>query len=863
MLGMYKNMHSEAARVFKARIGAMLPGNESLQRAIYRDIFDKMFTMNMLEAYLPLQRIGDFWLSYTATDPTSKELEVFSETFETPEQRARTVKELTELQTADPTTGIASIATFSNYKDFQERGAPTAFVAKTVLKIDQSVKERAEKAGADAKQEALAAGIIEADADVLAENAQSAYTTEATADATKLKEDLVNIALEMMPERSFLQSYKARKGTSGFEGGRTPLNKKLERHDAINLMMRKSTMMSRQLADLEFGAKASDLIRRLNEVAHKKSPNYSDKDNANMRISLNVLKKGLGNINVKRSKLVQSLNTFTYMMTLGFNVSSAVMNVMGIPTIIAPYLAGKYGANSTARALSRATKVIANSGRTRMVSRVDEFGNIEQYERGVSKADASLENYNFDAYDYTAGYNSGSNKTARYGPLTSVMRDRGLFADSLHYDNLDVQGMKTGGLAQSFVMKGAYLMHQTEKLVRESTAIATYDLELNKISKGNDAHVFTKEQLEAAALNAAYETEVTNGTIAAAAAPNFAQNGIMPMMYMFKRYPLAIYNLLGTLANESFPGHKKLLAEFGSIESEGYIEGMQGRKVARLQLAAIVGNVGMWAGVAGLPLYGALTGVLDYVFKDEDELDSDTLFRIAIGEGASRGLANYLFGVEASSRIGLANMFYRDPFRSEDNPPVWNFIEGAGGPVVGLTNAILTRVPDLFEKGQTGRALEALAPASMRNVMKSFRFSSAGGAESMRGDMIAEIGMGQVLGQLLGFSPAGYIRQTQLSSALKSMDIAIAEQRTQALKRLNLANREGNIIAAKRAMETIDEFNKKNPDNPIKRSTIKSSAANFKKTTLRTYNGVQYNPATEKRMVQWIAYFEGRGDAPT
>jgi hypothetical protein len=290
---------------------------------------------------------------------------------------------------------------------------------------------------------------------------------------------------------------------------------------------------------------------------------------------------------------------------------------------------------------------------------------------------------------------------------------------------------------------------------------------------------------------------------------------------------------------------------------------MQARRVARLQLASVVGHIGLWSGVAGLPLYGALTSMLDSVFKDDDELDSDTLFRIAIGEGASRGLANYLFGVEASSRIGLANMFYRDPFRSADNPPLWNFLEGAGGPAISLTNSIATRTREYLSTGQTGRAIESASPAALRNVLKTIRYASAGGAESSRGDLIAEIGSGQLLGQVLGFSPAAFIRQTQLSGAIKTMDMAIASQRTAALRRLNIARRMGNAAGMADAREIIDDFNERNPDYPIDRATEERSANAFRDTTARMYHAIQYNTRTEARMRDWWAYIEDNGPKPT
>jgi len=120
-----------------------------------------------------------------------------------------------------------------------------------------------------------------------------------------------------------------------------------------------------------------------------------------------------------------------------------------------------------------------------------------------------------------------------------------------------------------------------------------------------------------------------------------------------------------------------------------------------------------------------------------------------------------------------------------------------------------------------------------------------------------------VLGQMLGFSPASYIRQTQLNGALKTMDMAISTQRTAALRRLNVAQRTGNAAGVSDAREIIADFNERNPDYLIDPDTEARSSKAFTSTTARMQHGIQYNTRTEARMAQWLAYFEGNGPKPS
>ena len=845
-LGYFQYLHREAGRVFKARLDAMLPGQRRMQTIIYDRLFEKLFNEHSLVAYQPLQREGRYWVAHSGRDPFSGNIEQYKRSFKTAREREQYIAELNALPES---ARISGVERYTKLQDFFEPNRPSpAFVAE----VGRILERNATQAEANARADALAAGKTPAEADAIAAEAKA--TAERIAGGAQ--QSIVELALTMMPERSYLQGYKERSGVLGFEGGTGPVDNELSKADTINLMLRKGSSLSRQLADMEYGARAQALRNDMKEyreaqIARGISPERLEK----LDDYYNTISNAMRNIYVDRHPTVRAMNTLAYMMTLGFNPSSAIMTFMAVPTIIGPYLAGRYGGIRTARAFNHAMKVLGGSGRTREVDTIiDEYGNVRKRRVPMGVAGVSLQNYSLGAFNASESYISDSNKLNRYGPLQQLAEERGLFADSIQYDMLDAENLSGHGIHQRFVHAGAWMMHTSERMVRESTMIAAYDLALQDMAGGKAKRAdgttakntrLTEADLKKAAEIAVSDTELTNGTIAAAGSPNYSQRGIMPLLYMFKRYPLAMYNLLGTLLGQSFPSEKKLAELYGRGSPE-YKAGLEGRAAARWQLGMIVGNVGLWAGAAGLPLYGALSTLIDGVFRDEDEPDTDTLLRMSMGELGFKGLGNYLLGAEMSSRIGLSNMFYRAPIGREDQSWMWNLIEGAAGPAVGIAANSWPRAIDLWNQGEYWRATETALPAQVRNFLRTARYAQSGAIESTRGDVITELNNGQLLGQLLGLAPADYIQQIEINSVLKGIDENIRAQRTSLLRRLNVARREGNAVEFRQAMQDILEFTQEHPQFAITGDTIRRSARTFEDTTQRVRRGVIYNSENER-----------------
>jgi cytoplasmic iron level regulating protein YaaA (DUF328/UPF0246 family) len=78
-----------------------------------------------------------------------------------------------------------------------------------------------------------------------------------------------------------------------------------------------------------------------------------------------------------RSKASRGLGAGTYMLTLGFNASTALVTLSQIPLFVYPVLAGSYSDMRAVGALGAANRILAAAGRERTVNRVGPDGKVE------------------------------------------------------------------------------------------------------------------------------------------------------------------------------------------------------------------------------------------------------------------------------------------------------------------------------------------------------------------------------------------------------------------------------------------------------------------------------------------------------
>jgi len=779
----YAALHKDVERVLFNRIDDALKDDPAAAKSTKQEIYKRLFASGKIEPYFPLTRTGKYWLSYNADG------EFYVEAYETKQMREDAIKELQGTQGVDGN----SIQKFANISQINYRNVPATSFVNNILQTLEASKKGA--------------------------------SPEAKAQVEQTISEVMNLFLNTLPETSFAQSFRRRKGTLGFN------------QDAIRALRGKTYNMSRQLANIEYGAKLE--AARADMQAHVKANGSQEADAAYMGELNKRIDFAISPNIPEWSKAVTSAG---FAMTLGFNVSSAIVNLAQIPVVVMPYLGGRYGYSSTTAAIGRATKVFMGSGLSReaemLVPVKDDKGNEVEKSMTV-RAAPSIDNYDFS-----------DPKNANIKHLETLVRiagSRGQLNRSMSYDILDVdQGESIVSRINKY---SGFAFHHGERMNRQVAMVAAYELELNrlkdsnaKLDDGRTAGALNDAQKEEYAANQAiYLTELTNGGTAAAAAPRIAQGAIGRILFMYKRYGVSMYYMLFKTARDAAKN-----------------EDPEVRKAAMKQLGGIYASAALMAGVSGVPLYG-IAAMIFNLFRDKDEDDFDTAARKSMPEWAFSGMINATTGLDVASRIGMGDLLFRDSIVKNQTGVIGPLMEQLGGPVFSIASRV-ERGVQLINEGHTRRGIEQMLPSSISAMSKAERFGREG-ALTMRGDpIVQEFGAGQVFGQVFGFTPASYTRQLEINSAEKGIDRAANEQKTKMLRLYYVALRSGDADGAAKVAAKMQEFNQKHPTNAITGETIQHSLAQHMKTSQEMVHGVLYSKKMRPEIMRELARFEGESD---
>jgi hypothetical protein len=764
----YKSLFEDIKRVLQKRIKEEVGGNQG--KAIYDEINKRLMKDGVIDPYFPLFRRGNYWLSYNAVNPRTGQMDFFVEAFDSASGRRDAIAALK----ADPNSGVqvSSINEYSNGNQTNYSNAPPTSFVNDVLKT---------------------------------------LKANGVTDPT-IQDQIVRLYLDAIPERSLLQGFRNRKGTSG------------ARKDAVLALKSKGNGIVRQLAQIEYGreiqAFKDEIEAEFKAVNQNPTKNVEKDTYALFKNDLDKRANFAASPNIANwSKYGSSLG---FNFTLGFNVSSAAINLTALPMIVLPYVGGKYGYADATAAMGNAIKTFMSSGGKRTVETYgpDGMGKVKK----ESGALWSLDNYNFDARDTPPEI-----KMRR--KLAEVAAEQGMLNRSITQEVLDMEGMDSGigGKLQKINFYSGFMFHHMERMQRQVTLDTAYQLELskqlgiplNQLGKAYKDGKISDAAMEAAAREAVYVTELTNGGVAAAGAPRIAQNNIGRIAFMFKRYGVSMYYLLWQLTNKSVKGSPEDM------------------KMARKQLAGIFGATGLLAGVGGVPLYGTFAMIAN-MFLDDEEEDFQTMTRQYLGEATYGGLGNYLFGVDISSRIGLSDLIFRNNRIAKDQSIFFTAIEELGGPVVGIGMSAERGLNQIAE-GDVTRGLETMMPSSIRNVMKGIRFATEG-PKTLRGDSIVEdIGVGHSIGQMLGFAPAEYSRQLMENAAIKKIDRAVSTERTRLLRRLYISARNGDSDGVQDMITRLQRFNRRHPTAAITGESVQRSMRSHMRTSAQMHHGITLN----------------------
>ena len=777
MRNYFQDTYNEIMEALDIRLKATIPNIEQRKSAMARiqEVMQKQ--SGVITPYFPLMRKGAYRLTYQAADPDTGRPERFVEYY--PTERKATQA----LQVAQG-AGASDLSITSASKRFEYENNPSpGFVGDLFDTLNAN----------NVPPEAMS--------------------------------QVIDLVLDAMPERSFLQGFRRRGNVRGFIGDTTPTGIGGTEFDAYTMMKEKGRDLNRQLVQMKASAELVGFKNKLTNGKYDQDPRT-----AMMAGKLSQIATFAQSPDINRAS--QIVNSLGFGYTMGLNFSSAAITFFDVAMSAMPVLAGKHGVGATSRTFGTASKLFMGAPKTRTVMVTGPDGQPVQQEVNMGAFGKSIANYELGQLPPILQQNGGD-------ILIQMGTDQGQFNQSMTQENLE---MGRGAPLETFNKFSSFMFHHSERFNRETTLVSAYLLEVQKLrrQKGD----LTEADYRSAAQEAIDATEFTLGATASAGRPIVAQNGVGNVLFLFKRFAISKYYMMAKLAKESAgtTNIDKIMTDMNVSREEAQAIAND-RKVARAAGRNFLISTGIFAGLGGMPLMGAI-GVLYNMFTDDDEDDFEAATRKFVGEGIYGGLANEMLGIDLANRISMNSLLYRAPIIDKDQSNLWTLIEQLGGPVIGVGLSIERGIGDVYE-GEWYRGVESMVPAAVRNGMKSFRFATEG-ATTRRGDAITEdINPYNVAMQLAGFAPQSYIQRLEINKNERRKQTSLDSKRTKLLRRRNMAMREGDFEEVQRVDELIAEFNASIPeafvrDELITAETKERSFKSFLQTSKNMRGGVSF-----------------------
>lgn len=794
---------------------------EQSRTAIRETFYTQLITRGKLKPYTPLRREpGDYWLSLNAIDPVTGRIERYSDSFQGEQARDRA----REAIVADAKQNILN--------------APEGSPARIAL--ESRTQGMSQMSEADALDDMLAVeSTQELDATSFMRRAPNAsFVNELMAKleasgelSAETKNEIADVILKTLPETSYLQSFRMRKGGDlikarmGYNG------------DSAKAISDSSRSLARQIVNIRYKAKMQQALAKVQKEMNESVGNKKIQRELLSSLATTVKDGPMP----ERSKTSRFLTGVGFNMTLGMNVSGGLVNLTQIPLVTLPYLGAKYGYGTTMGGIKGAMSLMKNSGGTRTIMGYGTDANNQPIETEVGSGYSIS---NIDPRNLTRTQRRILNKQGVTPEELQIFIDTGVdlgqFKRSLDHEILDVDRM--GGFWAKFNKFTGFIQHHTERINREAALYAAFRGGLSKLSPQQRAN---PDLILKAAQDAVYDTETTNGGIAAAAAPELGRRNLGAVIFMYKRYGVSMIAMLTELVMKI---HRGSPAD---------------RRLALFQLSGIFGTSGLLAGVYGMPGFGLATTAIDTVMAamgmdpgGEDD-DAKTMVRAYIGDGPYRGAVNYFTGVNISSRVGLSELIYRDSMMDRDWPLLFRMAEQLGGPVIGIalnTERGLNQILEGAADGDTEklrRGIETISPAAIKNMQKAARFAREGGAYTMDGKpIVQDIADGHLVAQFFGFSPAAYSAQMATNSQTMRQQKAILRKRRQIYNMYARAYFDGDVEGLQRTAQKIIEYNQRYPQYPILQDNLDKSIRGRIRQRAGAYNGLTLNPRLRNMLAE-------------
>jgi hypothetical protein len=598
----------------------------------------------------------------------------------------------------------------------------------------------------------------------------------------ELKQTLYKLFLDTIPASSVRQQFRKREGYKG------------AKKDLLRVYATVGSRMANQLTNLEFAPQFDEVNKLVEEDVAKDGSKAMQQVKNELDLRMNFFRDPTDSKWINRAVFV------SYADFIMGNISSAAANTTNLPMVVYPMLGGEYGYKKASDVMQDTMAMFFQGG-------WDTNGR-PNVKKGFPYSDRTM----FDP--------SKIPPNSPFGRLFEEAIKQGALKHSASYDIMDARDrearlsdyMGKWNYSKQFL---GWIFQNTERFNREVTLASAFRLEMEKLrSQGRTGRAAEKAAIDKA-IRLASES---NGETLTELGPRVFQSGPLKVFLTFKRFARAMYALQLRLFRDVLVGTKTDTTGMSPQDkAEAEAADREFRKVAFKQWLGTIGGAFTFAGVQGLPFYGAATAlsagasaIMGGMFDDpDDEIEDDEEnFKQSMAAWAFRGPVNQIFGIDMASRTGFNGMFWRDdPERVEKIGLELFALEQLMGPTYASLRTRADAIRDFYD-GYMDRGLEKLMPVAARNIAKGIRYYTDGVLTKDGKKIVDDITGYENLMQIFGFTPTKISEASARSGARKQIVDRVIERRQALFQNAYAEWSTGDIEGYRQALEDISKWNK-------------------------------------------------------
>ena len=592
-------------------------------------------------------------------------------------------------------------------------------------------------------------------------------STQGKVDANAIKDQIYQVYLMTLPERSIRKQFLHADNVTGFSA------------DVFRNFKSTAFQYANQIVGLRYTNRLKNTIEEAKDTLVGFPPDEAARLES---FVIEIGERALEQLNpTEPGRLVTGLNRAAFVWFLT-SAATAAAQTTAIPVRVMPRLWTDYGYGKSTAMLAKYSKVWDSLGI-------------------VAEEDGEL--------SYT-GPTVGESQFVRSNPILTrafaAARDERSVFETQVAGILDSRATPDrtakyapGQLAESTINGMSVLFNTSERITREISFMMAFELEYNK-----------SKDFDAAVDKAVGVVNDTMGNYSDFNRPRLMKGDLGRALFLFKQYAV---NTTAFFYNN----FRRILTggETGFLSVEDRLKAMN-------ELTGVLLMGGLFHGITGFPLYSTIASIIDLLEADDDD-DEAKLRRLRNPYTANN--SDYRFRYEyMPSKFGeitipgidgsqhrLSDILVNGPISELSDVNIasrttfdglW-FREGktADTPTAVLANTIIANVPGLslvaglaegfkdIYNGDVNRGVEAVLPAAFKGVATAYRLSEEGAETRGELPMLAksEITPEQIAAQVSGFGSTK-LAQIQKERAARNKLFASADKkRTGLLRDLNEA----------------------------------------------------------------------------